>query len=115
MQDLEWIDNHRETKSKLEETKRGEISSHRSDRVVFMNLRDFFSLEGEFLILSLQSYIESGQAFTRVKVYCENMDLAADVVQDMAKYFKWEELDSEAEFAAEFEKFEQVCCIYFRV
>lgn len=70
-----------------------------------MNL---FNLEGEFLILSLQSFIESGQAFTRVKIFCENMDLAADVVQDMAKYFKWEELDSEAEFAGEFEKFDQV-------
>lgn len=74
-------------------------------------MRNFFGIEGEFLILSLQSYIESGQAFTRVKVFCENMDLAADVVQDMAKYFKWEELESEAEFAAEFEKFEQVCCL----
>jgi len=67
-----------------------------------------FSVEGEFLVLSLSSFIESGQAYTRVKIFCENMELAADVVQDMAKYFKWEELESEADFACEYEKFEQV-------
>jgi len=52
--------------------------------------------------------MESGQTFTRIKIHCENMDLAADVVQDISKYFKWAELESEADFPCEFEKFEQV-------
>lgn len=36
------------------------------------------------------------------------MDLAADVVQDMAKFFKWNELDSEADFPTEFDLFQEV-------
>lgn len=36
------------------------------------------------------------------------MDLAAEVVQDIARYFKLEELESEADFPAELRVFEEV-------
>jgi Bardet-Biedl syndrome 2 protein len=63
---------------------------------------------GEMLIISLVRATESGQSVTRVRILTDNMDLAADLVQDMTKYLNWTELESEAEFPAEFEQFEQV-------
>ncbi len=44
----------------------------------------------------------------QVRIQCESMDLAADVIQDMAKFFKWNELDSEADFPKEFDAFQEV-------
>ncbi len=66
------------------------------------------SADGEKLVISLQRYVEAGQTWTRVRVHSDNMELAADIVQDMAKFFKWIELDSEAEFPDEYENFQQV-------
>lgn len=43
-----------------------------------------------------------------MRLQCESIDLAADVMQDMAKFFKWNELDSEAEFTTEFDAFQEV-------
>jgi lactate dehydrogenase-like 2-hydroxyacid dehydrogenase len=60
------------------------------------------------LVISLQRYAEAGQTWTRVSVHSDNMELVADVVQDLAKYFKWTELESQADFPAEFEVFQQV-------
>jgi hypothetical protein len=65
-------------------------------------------LDGEKLVISLQRYVEAGQTWTRVRVHTDNMELAADIVQDMAKYFKWNELDSEADFPDEYETFQHV-------
>jgi len=43
-----------------------------------------------------------------VQVRCDNMELAADVVQDIAKFFKISELDSFVEFPQEMEQLEDV-------
>lgn len=74
--------------------------------LVFDNI--FHFVDGEVLVLTLQKYTEAGQTFTKVRLQCESMDLAADVVQDMAKFFKWNELDSEADFPTEFDAFQEV-------
>eukprot|EP01039_Chlorochromonas_danica_P003873 gene3873-4231_t len=75
---------------------------------------------GEMLVFSLQRPTDSGKnnpgngngnsngAATRVKLYCESMDLAADVIQDLSKFCKWNELESEASFDLEYEAFDQV-------
>ena len=60
------------------------------------------------MVLSFLKASESGQGLTKVKINCDNMELAADIMQDLAKYMKWDEMDSEADFPAEFEKFEEV-------
>ena len=60
------------------------------------------------MVLSFLKASESGQGLTKVKINCDNMELVADIMQDLAKYMKWDELDSEADFPAEFEKFEEV-------
>ncbi len=72
------------------------------------NKKSNSSADGEKLVISLQRYVEAGQTWTRVRVHSDNMELAADIVQDMAKFFKWIELDSEAEFPDEYENFQQV-------
>lgn len=59
-------------------------------------------------MISLQRYNETGQTWTRVKVHCDSVELAADILQDMAKFFNWTELESDADFPDEFEAFQQV-------
>lgn len=51
---------------------------------------------------------EGGQSHLRVRLSCQSMDLAAELVQDIAKYFQLEELESEADFPAELQAFEEV-------
>jgi Bardet-Biedl syndrome 2 protein len=58
--------------------------------------------------LSITRASSTSSSCTRVKIYCADMELAADVVQDMAKVMKWTELESEASFDRDFESFEQV-------
>jgi hypothetical protein len=45
----------------------------------------------------------------QLRVLCDSMELAADIVQDLAKFFKIAELDSEADFPADIARFEEVC------
>jgi hypothetical protein len=45
-----------------------------------------------------------------VQVRCDNMELAADIVQDISKFFKITELESAVNFPQEMEAFEEVCC-----
>lgn len=66
---------------------------------------------GEMLVFSLQRTADNGKsngASTRVKIYCASMELAADVIQDLAKACKWTEMEAEAAFDEEFEQFETV-------
>ena len=64
--------------------------------------------EGEVLFLTLVKSTENGQTVTKVKISCDNIELAADIIQDLGKYFSWDELDSEADFPIEFERFDEV-------
>jgi len=64
--------------------------------------------EGELLIMSLVKSTEAGQGVTKVKISCDNIELAADIIQDLSKYFNWDELESEADFPSEFEKFDVI-------
>lgn len=73
--------------------------------------------EADVLVISIQNVSEGGQSYLRVRLQCNSMDLAAELVQDLAKYFKLDELESEADFPAEFREFEEVnalwtvCCM----
>jgi hypothetical protein len=58
--------------------------------------------------MSLVKSTEAGQGVTKVKISCDNIELAADIIQDLSKYFNWDELESEADFPSEFEKFDVV-------
>ena len=63
------------------------------------------------LILQAKS---DGSGGTDVKLRCDGMDLAAEFVQDMCKYFKISELESVIDFPVELKIFEQVSkCIVF--
>lgn len=64
--------------------------------------------DAEVLAISIQNVSEGGQSYLRVRLQCNSMDLAAELIQDLAKYFKLEELESEADFPAEFREFEEV-------
>jgi hypothetical protein len=52
--------------------------------------------------------VEAGQTVTKVKLSCDNIELAADIIQDLGKFFNWDEMDSEADFPEEFNKFDEV-------
>lgn len=65
-------------------------------------------VDAEVLAISIQNVSEGGQSYLRIRLQCNSMDLAAELVQDLAKYFKLEELESEADFPAEFREFEEV-------
>lgn len=62
----------------------------------------------EFLKFSGSRQKENGQMMTRIRIQCESMELAGDVVQDMAKYFGWTELSSETDFPNEWSILEEV-------
>lgn len=64
------------------------------------------------LIISLLKSTEAGQGVTKIKISCDNIELAADIIQDLSKFFEWDELESEADFPAEFEKFDVVSLFY---
>jgi hypothetical protein len=63
---------------------------------------------GELLIFTLIKTVEAGQTVTKVKLSCDNIELAADIIQDLGKFFNWDEMDSEADFPEEFKKFDEV-------
>lgn len=97
------------TSSGLLETKGGNKNTNAlNNSNSFKKSGDALASEGELVVLSFLKASESGQGLTKVKINCDNMELAADIMQDLAKYMKWDELDSEADFPAEFEKFEEV-------
>lgn len=64
--------------------------------------------DADVLVVSIQNITEGGQSHLHIKLKCESMDLAAELVQDLARYFKLEELESEANFPAELQLFEEV-------
>ena len=68
----------------------------------------FFTADAELLVISMTNVSEGGQSHLRVRISCQSMDLAAELVQDIAKYFQLEELESEADFPAELQAFEEV-------
>lgn len=64
--------------------------------------------EGELLFLTFLQGVENNQSMTKVKIACDQLELAADIIQDLSKYFQWEELESEAEFPNDFAQFQEV-------
>jgi hypothetical protein len=44
----------------------------------------------------------------KVRIQCDSMELASDLVQDIARHFAITELDSEADFPVELLQFEEV-------
>eukprot|EP01034_Spumella_vulgaris_P021413 gene21413-27443_t len=60
------------------------------------------------LSISVAKVTEAGQTHCKVRIQCDSMELASDLVQDIARHFAIAELDSEAEFPAEFAQFEEV-------
>jgi hypothetical protein len=65
-------------------------------------------VDADVLVISIQNVSEGGQSHLRVRLQCESMDLAAELVQDLTRYFKLEELEAEADFPAELRAFEEV-------
>jgi len=66
------------------------------------------ALPVDVLVISCESISEFGQSSLRVRIQCDSMELAGEVLQDMIKYFKIEELESVADFPQEYQKFEEV-------
>jgi len=66
------------------------------------------TLDGDVLSINMRNVSEGGQSYLRVSLHTENMDLAAELMQDIMRYFKLEELESEARFPAVFSQFEEV-------
>lgn len=65
-------------------------------------------LDSELLVIHIINVSEAGQSHLKVRISCQSMDLAAELVQDLARYFQLEELESEADFPAELQAFEEV-------
>jgi hypothetical protein len=65
-------------------------------------------LPAEVLVISWESVSEFGQSHLRLRIQCDSMDLAGELVQDMVKYFKIDELESVTDFPQEYQKFEEV-------
>ena len=61
-------------------------------------------------MINIVNVSEAGQSHLKVRISCQSMDLAAELVQDLARYFQLEELESEADFPAELQAFEEVWC-----
>ena len=59
-------------------------------------------------ILGNKVSTDDGKPCFRVRIRCDDMELAADLVQDMAKFFKIIELEAEADFPEELARFEEV-------
>jgi hypothetical protein len=51
---------------------------------------------------------DGGESMSKVRICCNNIDVVSELVQDIVKHFKITELESEADFPAELEEFEQV-------
>jgi hypothetical protein len=66
------------------------------------------ALPADVLVISCESVSEFGQSHLRVRIQCDSMDLAGELLQDMVKYFKIDELESVADFPQEYQKFEEV-------
>ena len=65
-------------------------------------------LPADVLVISWESVSEFGQSRLRLRIQCDSMDLAGELLQDMVKYFKIDELESVADFPQEYQKFEEV-------
>jgi len=63
---------------------------------------------GSPLIMQMRNASEGGTSFMRVQLHCASMDLAAELVQDLVRYFTVQELESEATFPDEMAQFEDV-------
>ncbi len=66
------------------------------------------SLAESSLSISVAKLTEAGQTYCKVRIQCDSMELASDLVQDIARQFGLTELDSEADFPAELSQFEEV-------
>jgi hypothetical protein len=53
-------------------------------------------------------FVSKDESAINVQVRCDNMELAADIVQDISKFFKIMELESAVNFPQEMEAFEEV-------
>jgi hypothetical protein len=53
-------------------------------------------------------FVAKDELAINVQVRCDNMELAADIVQDISKFFKISELESSVNFPQEMEAFEEV-------
>ena len=63
----------------------------------------------EVLFISAVAPVEKNGGLLKMKIQCDSMELAADVVQDLAKFFKISDsLESRADFPVELKKFEEV-------
>eukprot|EP01036_Dinobryon_divergens_P026205 gene26205-34826_t len=63
---------------------------------------------GQSLYIDVTRVKDSGGSASKVKVQCLSMELASDIVQDIVRFFKISELESEADFPAELAQFEEV-------
>lgn len=66
-------------------------------------------------MISVVNVSEAGQSHLKVRISCQSMDLAAELVQDLARYFQLDELESEADFPAELQAFEEVRAVQSRL
>jgi hypothetical protein len=57
--------------------------------------------------------VNSVESSLSIQIKCDEMDLTADIVQDMAKFFKINELQSTVNFPQEMIIFEEVCLVIF--
>lgn len=62
----------------------------------------------DYLKISGVRQRENTQTISRIRIQCDSMELAGDLLQDMAKYFGWSQLSSEADFPKDFATLEDV-------
>jgi hypothetical protein len=90
------------------------LLQQRQSRHSSMNINQFnnhINEEEMMLFFTIVRFQEGGQTFTRVKIQAASLELVGEIVQDMCKYFNWQELESEADFPAEYHAFDQVIFI----
>ncbi len=75
---------------------------------VFSNGRTIYAGQVENEIMLITGKGLGGGGGIEVTIKCDRMELAADVVQDMAKFLHVVDLESEVDFAEEMAVFEQV-------
>jgi Bardet-Biedl syndrome 2 protein len=68
----------------------------------------FQGIQPLHIIANLKSDGDKNGSVLVVKIRCNSMDLAGDIIQDMANYFKFTDLESEADFPDEMQRFEEV-------
>lgn len=83
------------------------VCNNVSQQAADTDAADHLSVQQPLHIIATHT-TESGSSGLSIRIRCHFIETAAELLQDMAKYFSIEDLVSEADFPREFQQFEQV-------